>query len=90
MVDFRKELVRMRTLVSCEIMDCKDKESQLLHKLLAAIDNVYFAGLVAPMTTVFSCTTLPGIIKLGTTYEVSRIVCDDGETRVVWKGYFHD
>lgn len=60
------------------------------------------------MTTVFSCTTIPGTIKLGTTYEVlewvyeitdpdknkftknPRIVCDDGETRVVWKGYFHD
>lgn len=53
------------------------------------------------MNTVFCCQTIPGIIKLGITYEVIKwidheyghdpvVICDDGKPRLMWKGLFHD
>jgi hypothetical protein len=53
------------------------------------------------MDTVFCCQTIPGIVKLGTTYKVIEwithkygcdpvVACDDGQPRLIWRGLFHD
>ena len=50
---------------------------------------------------VLCCVEVPGIIALGETYCVVEwvqhkygldpaIICDDGKTRVMWRGLFHD